>query len=91
MPNAFLADMDSRHVTRNDTPWAATSEDTDDDASNWFIVNRRSSARHAMGQCANCGETNHVTARWRHRDKVECRVCGNRGHKEKHLTEQNYH
>ena len=50
-----------------DTPWAATSEDTDDDASNWFVVNRRSSARHAMGQCAKCGETNHVTARCRHR------------------------
>ena len=76
-------------VTRNDTPWATTSEDTED---NWCVVNRRSTARHSMGQCAQCGETNHVTARCRHRDKVQCRVCGNRGHKEKHHhTEQKYH
>ena len=43
-----------------------------------------------MGQCAKCGESNHVTARCRHRDKVQCRVCGSRGHKEKHHTEHNY-
>ena len=56
-------------------------------ASNWFVVNRRSTARHTMGQCAKCGETNHVTARCSHRDKVQCHVCVNRGHKEKHRTE----
>ena len=56
-------------VTRNDTPWATTSEDTED---NWCVVNRRSTARHSMGQCAQCGETNHVTARCRHRDMVQC-------------------
>ena len=55
-----------------------------------LAVYRRSVARHSMGQCAKCGETNHVTARCRHRDKVQCRVCGSRGHKEKHHTEQNY-
>ena len=76
-----------RRDTRSDTPWAATSENTDDDAS-WFVVNRRSSVR----QCAaKCGETNHVTAVCRHSDNVQCRVCGKRGHKEKHHAEQNYH
>ena len=93
-PRDWRADKpqaNTRHVTRSDTPWAATSENTDDDASNWFVVNRRSSARHTMGQCAKCGETNHVTALCRHRDKVQCRVCGKRGHTEKHHTEQNYH
>ena len=92
-PRDWRADKpqaNTRHVTRSDTPWAATNEDTDDDASNWFVVDRRSVARHSMGQCAKCGETNHVTARCRHRDKVQCRVCGSRGHKEKHHTEQNY-
>ena len=81
----------TRRDTRSDTPWAATSENTDDDASKWFVVNRRSAARHTMGQCAKCGETNHVTALCHHRDKVQCRVCGKRGHKEKHHNEQNYH
>ena len=93
-PRDWRADKpqaNARQVTRNATPWAATSEDTEDDASNWFVVNRRSSAHHAMGQCAKCGETNHVSARCRRRDKVECRVCGNRDHKERHHTEQNYH
>ena len=70
------------------TPWAATRESTDGDARDWFVVDRRSAARHTMGQCAKCGETNHVTARCRHRDKVQCRVCGKRGHKEKHHTSE---
>ena len=93
-PRDWRADKpqaNTRHITRSDTPRAATSENTDDDASNWFVVNRRSSARHTMGQCAKCGETNHVTALCRHRDNVQCRVYGKRGHKEKHHTEQNYH
>ena len=93
-PRDWRADKpqaNTRHVTRSDTPWAATSENTDDDASKWFVVNRRSSARHTMGQCAKCGETNRVTALCHHRDKVQCRVCGKRGHKEKHHNEQNYH
>ena len=80
--------LDTSHaVTHRGRPRARTHYD---DASNWFVVDRRSVARHSMGQCAKCGETNHVTARCRHRDKVQCHVCGNRGHKEKHHTEQKY-
>ena len=59
----------TRRDTRSDTPWAATRESTDGDARDWFVVDRRSGARHTMCQCANCGETNHVTVRCRHRDK----------------------
>ena len=48
----------------------------------WTVVKRRT--RLSMGKCAKCGETNHVTATCRHPDKVLCRQCGERGHKEKH-------
>ena len=50
----------------------------------WTVVKRRT--RQSMGKCAKCGETNHVTATCRHADKVLCRQCGERGHKEKHHT-----
>ena len=50
----------------------------------WTVVKRRT--RQSMGKCAKCGETNHVTATCRHPDKVLCRQCGERGHKEKHHT-----
>ena len=39
-----------------------------------------------MGQCAKCGESNHVTARCKHRQEVQCWHCGQYGHKEKHHT-----
>ena len=42
--------------------------------------------RHSIGKCANCSETNHVTANCKHHQKVQCRQCGERGHKEKHHT-----
>ena len=45
----------------------------------WTVVKRRT--RQSMGKCAN-----HVTATCRHPDKVLCRQCGERGHKEKHHT-----
>ena len=48
----------------------------------WTVVKRRT--RLSTGKCAKCGETNHVTATCRHPDKVLCRQCGERGHKEKH-------
>ena len=50
----------------------------------WTVVKRRT--RQSMGKCAKCGESNHVTATCRHPDKVLCRQCGERGHKEKHHT-----
>ena len=78
----------TRRDTRNGTTWAATRESTDGDARDWFVVDRRIAARHTMGQCAKGGETNHVTARCCHRDKVQCRVCGKSGHKEKHHTSE---
>ena len=56
------------------------------DSNEWRVVERRTATHHTTGQCAECGETNHVTARCRHREKVECRECGERGHKEKHHT-----
>ncbi len=40
--------------------------------------------RPVPGQCANCGETNHVTVKCRHKSKVTCRACGKSGHKNKH-------
>ena len=49
---------------------------------NWTVVKRRT--RLSMGKCAKCGQTNHVTSTCRHPDKVLCRQCGERGHKEKH-------
>ena len=52
--------------------------------SKWTMVKRRT--RQSMGKCTNCGETNHVTATCRHSNKVLCRQCGERGHKEKHHT-----
>ena len=48
----------------------------------WTVVKRRT--RQSMGKCDKCSETNHVTATCKHRDKVLCRQCGERGHKEKH-------
>ena len=40
--------------------------------------------RYTPGQCNNCAETNHVTKTCKHRGKVLCRSCGERGHKAKH-------
>ncbi|KAK2171549.1 hypothetical protein NP493_1054g00034 [Ridgeia piscesae] len=48
----------------------------------WTVVKR--GTRQSLCKCAKCGETNHVTATCRHPDKVLCRLCGERGHKEKH-------
>lgn len=53
---------------------------------NWTVVERRTRQRHTLGKCAKCGEKNHVTATCRHPEKVQCRQCGERGHKEKHHT-----
>ena len=49
-------------------------------------IGRRSvpNLSHTPGQCAKCGETNHVTATCRHAQKVVCRKCGESGHKDKH-------
>ena len=45
------------------------------------VAKRRTSQ--SMGKCAKCGDTNPVTATCRHPDKVLCRQCRERGHKEK--------
>ena len=52
----------------------------------WCVIERRNRHRHSIGKCANCSETNHVTANCKHHQKVQCRQCGERGHKEKHHT-----
>ena len=65
--------------------WSA-SEDEDDD---WEFVERsrrHSHPRHSTGQCAKCGEENHVTARCRHARRVQCRACGELGHKDRYHT-----
>ena len=46
----------------------------------WCVIERRNRHRHTIGKCANCCETNHVTANCKHHQKVQC------GHKEKHHT-----
>ena len=55
----------------------------------WCVIERRNRHRHSIGKCANCSETNHVTANCKHHQKVQFRQCGERGHKEKHHT-RNY-
>ena len=50
----------------------------------WRLVERHYQHRHTTGQCSKCGEANHVIANCRHSAKVQCRLCGSVGHKEKH-------
>lgn len=45
--------------------------------------NSTNSYKSVPGQCGFCGETNHVTATWKHH-KVRCFTRNNRGHKSKH-------
>ena len=52
----------------------------------WCVIERQNRHRHSIGKCANCSETNHVTANCKHHQKVQFRQCGERGHKEKHHT-----
>ena len=42
----------------------------------WRVVERSNRQRRTSGQCAKCGETNHVTARCTHPQEVQCRQCG---------------
>ena len=44
--------------------------------------------RHTPGQCTRCGESNHVTATYRHAQKVVCRTCLKSGHKDKHHSRE---
>ena len=56
-----------------------------DDDGNWELIERKHShQRRTLGQCSKCGESNHVTATCRHTHRVECRQCGQLGHKDKH-------
>ncbi len=47
--------------------------------------------RYVPGQCNKCAETNHVTGRCRHNEKVLCRTYGQRGHKSKHHVSGRQH
>ncbi|KAK2181014.1 hypothetical protein NP493_415g01013 [Ridgeia piscesae] len=69
----------SNATNRDRSPNARVAPD-----SKWIVVKHR--ARQVMGKCAKCGGTNHVTATCKHPDKVLCRQCGERGHKEKNHT-----
>ena len=42
----------------------------------WCVNERRNRHRHSIGKCANCSETNHVTANCKHHQEVQCRQCG---------------
>ena len=56
------------------------------DDNEWRVVSRRrlTQDRRTPGQCAKCGETNHVTARCKHAEHVQWRRCGKLGHNDKH-------
>ena len=41
-------------------------------------------AWHIVGQCRQCGESNHVTKKCRHEVAVTCFTCGQKGHKNNH-------
>ena len=77
------------HVQRStdrDVTQEHTRDDMQRDDNEWRVVSRRRSIqdRRTPGQCAKCGETNHVTARCKHVEHVQCRRCGKLGHKDKH-------
>ena len=76
-----------RHVRRStdrDVMQELTRDDTQRDDNKWLVVSRRRStqSRRTPGQCAKCGESNHVTARCKHAVRVQCRQCGQLGHRD---------
>ena len=75
-----------RRSTDRDVTQEHTRDDMQRDDNEWRVVSRRRSMqdRRTPGQCAKCGETNHVTARCKHAEHVQCRRCGKLGHKDKH-------
>ena len=75
-----------RRSTARDVTQEHTRDDMQRDDNEWRVVSRRRSMqdRHTDDQCAKCGETNHVTARCKHAEHVQCRRCGKLGHKDKH-------
>ena len=75
-----------RSTVRDVTQEELTRDDTQRDDNEWRVVSRRRSTqnRRTPGQCAKCGESNRVTARCKHAGHVQCRQCGQLGHKEKH-------
>ena len=62
-----------------DTPYNNNNAGTSDHE--WCVIERRNRHRHSIGKCANYSETNHVTANCKRHQKVQCRQCGERGHK----------
>ena len=75
-----------RHPRQQSSEQPTDNAGARDETDSWRVVSRRRSDCHTTGQCAKCGESNHVSARCNHRDKVRCRQCGDFGHKEKHHT-----
>ena len=75
-----------RRSTDRDVTQEHTRDDMQRDDNEWRVVSRRRSMqdRRTPGQCAKCGETNHVTARCKHAEHVQRRRCGKLGHKDKH-------
>ena len=62
-----------RRSTDRDVTQDPTRDDTQRDGNEWRVVSRRRSTqdRRTPGQCAKCGETNHVTARCKHAGHVQ--------------------
>ena len=75
-----------RRSTDRDVTQEHTRDDMQRDDNEWRVVSRRRSMqdRRTPGQCAKCGETNHVTASGKHAEHVQFRRCGKLGHKDKH-------
>ena len=80
----------SQQDSQANTQRPANHDNTDDARTDnaWRVVQRRrhTQQRRSLGQCDKCGETNHVTIRCKHDQQVQCRRCGDWGHKEKHHT-----
>ena len=75
-----------QHLRQQSSQQPTDNAGARDVADSWRVVSRRRSNRHTTGQCAKSGESNNVSARCNHRDKVRCLQCGDFGHKEKHHT-----
>ena len=80
----------SQQHSQANTQRPANHDITDDTRTDnaWRVVQRRrhTQQRRSLGQCDKCGETNHLTIRCKHDQQVQCRRCGDWGHKEKHHT-----
>ena len=78
--------VSTKTINNSDVTQELTRDDTQRDDNEWRVVSRRRSTqnRRTPGQCAKCGESNHVTARCKHAGHVQCRQSGQLGHREKY-------